>query len=103
MERIEQEASARKAVAVHRVRVRIGELSGVEPELFASAFDLVREQTMCAHATLDITRIPARWECQACATTIALGEPLQCARCGASARLAAGDDIVLEQIEMEVP
>ena len=90
-------------LAIHRVRVRIGELSGVEPDLFASAFDLVKEQTLCAHATLDITRVPARWECQACATTFAPGAPLQCARCGAPARLAAGDEILLEHIEMEVP
>lgn len=103
MERIEQEASARRAVAIHRVRVRIGELSGVEPDLFASAFDIVRERTICEHAELVLTRIAARWECPACQTTFAPGAALQCARCGAPARLAAGDDILLEQIEMEVP
>ena len=103
MERIEQEATARRAVAIHRVRVRIGELSGVEPDLFASAFEIVRDRTICAHAVLDITRVPARWECPACQTTFAPGGALQCARCGAPARLAAGDDILLEQIEMEVP
>jgi hydrogenase nickel incorporation protein HypA/HybF len=103
MERIAQEAAARSAVAVHRVRLRIGELSGVEPELLESAFEIVREGTLCARAALEILRVPALWECSQCRRPIAAGEVLQCGACGAPARLAAGDDIVLDQLEMEVP
>jgi hydrogenase nickel incorporation protein HypA/HybF len=66
MERIEEEAAAHRALAVHRVRVRIGELSGVEPDLLESAFGIVRTGTICARAALDIERVPARWECSAC-------------------------------------
>ena len=103
MERIAQEAAARHAVAVHRVRLTIGELSGVEPELLDTAFGIVREGTICAGATLEILRVPARWACSGCGAAITAGGILQCARCGAPARLTAGDDILLEQLEMEVP
>jgi Zn finger protein HypA/HybF involved in hydrogenase expression len=35
--------------------------------------------------------------------TVPAGAVLRCAACGAPARLVSGDEIVLEQIEMEVP
>jgi hydrogenase nickel incorporation protein HypA/HybF len=95
MERVEQEAASRRAVAVHRVRIRIGELSGVEPDL--------RERTICAHAAIEITRVPAQWECSRCQAPLTAGALLQCAACGAPARLTRGDEILLEQVELEVP
>jgi hydrogenase nickel incorporation protein HypA/HybF len=103
MERIEAEASARGATAVHRVRITIGEVAGIEPELLASAFDILRERTICQHAVLDIARVPARWSCPACTIPIQAGDVLRCPACGEAARLVGGDEIVLAQLEMEVP
>lgn len=103
MERIDAEASSRGAVRVHRVRVRIGGLSGIEPDLLRSAFEIVREGTICQAAVLDITDIPATWVCSGCGRPIEPGAVLRCPDCGAPARLASGDEIVLEQLEMEVP
>ena len=103
MERVEEEAASRRALAVHRVRIRIGELSGVEPELLESAFEIVRAGTICAGAVLEVERVPARWECSACRRPLGAGERLQCAACGAPAALAAGDEILLGQVELEVP
>ena len=103
MERVEQEAASRRAVAVHRVRIRIGALSGVEPDLLESAFSIVRVATICQNAAIEITRVPAQWECSRCQSPLNAGDLLQCAVCGAPARLASGDEMLLEQIEMEVP
>lgn len=104
MERVEEEASSRRALAVHRVTVRIGELSGVEPDLLASAFEIVRAGTICAGAELGIERVAARWVCPACGGVIdpAKAGP-RCGPCGQPATLAAGDEILLGQIELEVP
>ncbi len=103
MERIEAEAGARGATAVHVVRLKIGELSGVEPDLLATAFEILRERTICEGARLDIERVPARWVCPACGGAIAAGAVLSCAACQLPARLAGGDEIVLAQLELEVP
>ncbi|MEW5980998.1 MAG: hydrogenase maturation nickel metallochaperone HypA [Acidobacteriota bacterium] len=103
MERINAEASARGAIAVHRVRVRIGGLSGIEPELLRSAFEIVRERTICWTADLEIDEIPAAWACSACSQPIAPGGVLRCPACGEPAHLSAGDEIVLDRLEMEVP
>lgn len=103
MERVEAEAAAHRALAVHRVRVLIGELSGVEPDLLQSAFDIVRSGTICDRAALDIERVAARWECPDCRRPLEAGQRLQCAACGAPATLASGGEILLGQIELEVP
>jgi hydrogenase nickel incorporation protein HypA/HybF len=102
VERVEQEARARNAVAVHRLAVRIGALSGVEPELLASAFTLCR-QGILAEAELDIRRSEAVWACPSCGAAVAVGGVLRCDACGAPAKLVSGDEIMLERIEMEVP
>ena len=86
---------------VRRVRVRMGALSGVDPELFATAYDTFRPRTVCAGATLELIPVPARWVCPQCRRQIAAGERLQC--CEGPARLVQGDDLVLEQLELEVP
>jgi len=101
-DRVLSEARSRNAVAVHRLAVRIGALSGVEPELFASAFTLVR-QGLLADAELDIKRSEAAWACPSCAAAIPSGGVLRCAACEVPAKLVSGDEILLEQIEMEVP
>jgi hydrogenase nickel incorporation protein HypA/HybF len=103
MERVEAEARARHAAAVHRLSIRIGELSGVDVGLLTTAFTTFRERTICERAELDVQSIPARWECEDCGSVIGQGSVLQCSRCGRAARLAAGDEIMLDRIEMEVP
>jgi hydrogenase nickel incorporation protein HypA/HybF len=64
---------AQRAVAVHRVRVRIGARAGVEPVLFRTAYDVYRVKTLCAAAPLEI--IDA----------------------------GATDELTLDQLELEVP
>ena len=102
LERIEELAEQRGAKAVHGVLVSIGELSGVEPDLLATAYETLRERTICERAKLTILPVAARWDCPECRQDIARGAILECARCGVPARLAAGDEIVLERVEMEV-
>ena len=103
MERVAAEARARRAVAVHRLSIQVGELAGVDVGLLATAYETFRERTICARAALDVQTIPARWECPGCLRAIARGERLRCPVCALPARLAAGDEFVLDRIEMEVP
>ena len=103
LERVAAEARARRATSVHRLTIRIGELSGVEPELLATAYATFRERTICDGAELDLQTIAARWECPDCGRAIGRGERLTCPVCARPARLAAGDEIMLDRIEMEVP
>ena len=88
--------------SVETVHIAIGELAGVDCGLLATAFENFRGGTLCERAALTIDRIPARWECSRCGAEVARGGFLRCASCQAPARLAAGDEIVLQRIELEV-
>ena len=97
------QAAARGATAVHRLRLQVGEMSGVETDLLRSAYETFSDRSICADAVLEIVPVPVRWGCPACGTEVAAGNALRCAGCGGPARLTAGDELVLERIEMEVP
>lgn len=92
---------AREA-SVYRVDVSIGELAGVDCALLTTAFEVFRAGTICEHAALQIDRIAALWECPRCRAAIVRGGFLRCPSCNEPARLAAGDEIVLQRIELEV-
>ena len=101
--RVEDLVRQRRATAVHRVVVSVGELAGLDPELFRTAYDTFRAGTACAGAAMELRSIPARWTCPGCGREIARGEILTCPGCDLPARLSAGaDEILLETVEMEV-
>ena len=100
--RVEREAQRRNAVAVRRLSLRIGDLAGVERELFETAYATCREGTACAEAELVVRPVRVRWACSACGKDMASGDVLTCPDCRSPARLVEGDEIVLDRIEMEV-
>jgi hydrogenase nickel incorporation protein HypA/HybF len=102
IDRVEDEARARGAHAVHRLSVRVGALSGLDVELFETAYATFRDRTVCANAELCVTIVPVCWRCDRCDTAALEGQALRCPRCAGPVRLAAGDEIVLDRIEMEV-
>jgi len=99
---VEDEARKHAEPRVLGIRIRVGELAGVDTELLCTAWSLFREGTLCAEAALEVIPEPARWCCPGCAEKIVPGEVLRCPRCALPARLAEGDALVLERIEMEV-
>ena len=91
------------ASRVHRLHVKIGELSGVELDLLKTAFDTFRERTICEGAELLIDTVAACWACPSCKRPVVRGAILRCDTCGRPARMVEGDEIILERIEMEAP
>jgi hydrogenase nickel incorporation protein HypA/HybF len=97
------QAHANHAKSVHSLRVRIGEMSGVDPGLLDTAWKTFRVKTLCEDAVLDVAIVAAEWECTRCGVPVARGGVLACAVCGAPAKLIQGDEILLDRIVMEVP
>ena len=102
-ERIREAARRQGATAVRRVTVQIGEIAGVDAGLLRTAYDLFRVRTICESAPLEIEAVPARWGCPAGHGDVEKGRALICRICGQPARLEAGDEILLRQLELEVP
>src|SRR5919198_1838343 len=99
--RVEEEARRRQALAIHGLKVSVGELAGVDPELFRTAYDTFRAGTVCEGAALELVTCPAAWSCPACGRAFARGEVLRCAACDRPARLSERSDaLLLESIEM---
>ena len=102
LDRIEAQVRAHAASGVHRVTVRIGRMGGVEPALFATAFEISRVGTICEHAELELKTEDVRWVCAVCDEEIPSNHALACPSCGWPARMAGGDALVLERLDLEV-
>lgn len=62
-------AQSQNARKIHRLKMRIGTMSGVVPESLEFAFDVVTKGTMAEGATFEIESIPVRCYCEKCQTT----------------------------------
>lgn len=91
------------ASQVSRIRVRIGPLAGVVPELLASAFPLAAADSRMQHAELDLVAAPITVRCQSCgAETEAAMNRLVCGACGDwHTQVISGDELLLESVELE--
>lgn len=96
-------AQEHSAHAVTAIRLRIGPLSGVEPDLLERAYPLAAADTVAARARLDIEAAPVRVACTVCgAESEARPNALACRHCGAwRTRLIAGDEMLLASVELE--
>ncbi len=103
IERVEQEMKTHAATAAHRVTVSVGELSGVESELLATAFEIAREDSSLKSTELVVRSVSARWQCPVCSRDIDSKSTLNCEPCGSPAQLTEGGEILFESVELEVP
>lgn len=58
---VTREVAGRPGARVTAVKVKIGELSGVEPEALRFAFDALKAGTACAGAALVVEPVGAAW------------------------------------------
>lgn len=103
---IAREARAHGAERVERITLRIGAISGVEPEALRFAFEAVSPGSVADGAELVICRVPARAHCRACDEdfTIASGFLFECPRCRAfSGDVRAGRELELARLEFVTP
>ena len=96
---VERHAGGRR---VETISLSIGVLRQVVPASLELYVGIVGRDTVCENARLELAVIPARVEC--CGES---WEPpsFRCARCGAAAELVAGNEFLVESIEIaeEVP
>ena len=98
-----REARAHQASRIHRMVLRIGTLSGVEPDSLRFAFDVVTEGTAAAGAQLEVESVPARAWCAACAQEFGVesGFIYVCPHCGRlSGEVRQGHEMELSRLEM---
>lgn len=98
-----ERARGQGAHRVHRIALRIGSLSGVEPEALRFAFDVVTRGTPAAGAELAIEAVPALAHCPDCHADFAAdsGFIFTCPGCRRlCGELRQGRELELTRIEM---
>jgi len=101
----ERAAQEHRAKKIKVVKVRIGELSGVVPELLEHAFEICSpERELTRGARLILERVKPRARCRSCEEEF---EPedyiFLCPSCGSGeTELLAGDELLLDRLELEV-
>ena len=98
------EESARKAggTEIRVISLRVGLFSGVVPEALEFAFDVLKQDTMAAGATLSIERVPGVFRCAKCESEVLLDAiRFDCDVCGGMLTLRdGGGDLELTQLEI---
>jgi len=102
LDEVERIARAQHAERVAAVRVRVGVLAGVEPELLQRAYEVARAGTLAEGAALAIEDSPVRVYCQRCGNeSAASAQRLLCAVCGDwRTKVIAGDELMLMSVDL---
>lgn len=98
-----EQARQAGATKVHRIRLRIGALSGVVPEALQFAFEALATGTPAEGAALEIEPVAARFWCQSCTREFESANLFaDCPDCHRpSGDLRAGREMELASMEIE--
>lgn len=99
----EENAKANEATCVTKVVVKIGVMSGVEPELLRTAFDTFKDGTVCDSAEFIMNIQPIVVKCKACLQESTLKKlEYSCPKCeSVELNILDGEDMYLMQLELE--
>ena len=103
LRQVEEVAAKHPGSHIQAIRVRIGEFSGVEPELLASAYDDLITNTPLCGAKLDLEHVPLEGLCDQCGNCFRIERfNFQCNNCGSlRITLNGGEEMLLDSITME--
>ena len=103
LESCEEHAKSNDEKKVTKVVVKIGVLSGVEPELLQTAFDTFQEQTVCNDAQFIINVQQIEIFCNKCNTSSTLQKnEFACPKCeSVDLKVTDGEDMYLMSLEFE--
>ena len=102
-ETIVEQARIHNARRVTGVKIQVGALAGVVPELLETAFDTYKKGTIAADAVLTIDKPPFAIHCRACGRDMVRSDfVLACPACASNdLEIVHGMELILEKIEIE--
>jgi hydrogenase nickel incorporation protein HypA/HybF len=103
LEEVKRIARENGAGSVPRIIVKVGPLSGVEPDLLRNAYPLAAAGTVAENADLEIEIAGVVVSCSQCGgESPATANRLLCAHCGDfRTKLVSGDELVLQSLELD--
>lgn len=105
LSRAEEESARHGGARVTRVGVRVGQLSGVDPEALSFGFEALVKDTPLARVVLELDFRKRMQKCSACGCEFETDMLFAaCPQCGsAETRCIAGDELDIAFIELEDP
>jgi len=103
MEQCEAHAKANQAHRITKVVIKVGVLSGVEPNLISTAFDTFKLDSICHDAELVTILQNLVIKCHSCEVQSEHNErSVICPHCGSyHTSVLDGEDLILMQLELE--
>lgn len=97
------EAEKHKAKKVRQIKIRIGEYSGVVPQLIQEYYNLISRGTIAEQAELILERVPLTVRCRACGETNRIDKrKVICPVCGSvDLQLLTGREFYVESLEVD--
>ena len=87
-------------VGVSSVGVRIGRLTGIDPERLRFYFDLLITDTPLAGAVLRIEEVPVQGRCRVCSAEFVIeSSEFTCEACGSAVDLISGQELQVISLE----
>ncbi|WP_312521356.1 hydrogenase maturation nickel metallochaperone HypA [Anaerospora sp.] len=98
-----QEATLNGAETITRIKLRIGEMTGVQPEALTFCFEALAAETPAEAAILEIELVPLTAECQSCGQQFGVERyRFCCPSCSSgSVKTLSGRELQVEHLEVE--
>ena len=90
-------------VHVREIRIRMGEYSGVVPQLIQEYFNIASRGTLAEGAKLEIIRVPVTMRCRTCGFEGEIDKlKIRCPDCGGNdLKLLTGREFYVESLEVD--
>ena len=100
---LEQVAEENRLITITRVKLNIGKLQQIVPDMLSFAFETVAEGTKAEGAHLEVQELPVTMQCQTCRSEFLVEEQIFiCPECSSTAlHMLQGMEILLESVEGE--
>lgn len=101
---LEEKVRERDGTKIFFVKLQVGALAGVVPELLETAFDIYKKDTIASEAELEIEEVPLKVECRDCHKVMVKEDIIFiCDNCGSTnLKTLEGTEMILEKMDIEV-
>ena len=99
------EIRTRNLIAVKKIGLKIGVLSGLLPDALAFGFEALVKDTPLEKTLLEIEHVPVSGTCEDCGKNEVIDElKFSCPACGSTRiKMTAGDELRIAYLEVEEP
>jgi hydrogenase nickel incorporation protein HypA/HybF len=100
----EAEARKHQASAIRKIKLRLGEFTGVVREALEFSFEAIKDGTLATDAELEIEMVPLQTRCARCNSLTA--SPVQdlcliCPTCESPVEILSGRELQVEYLELD--